>query len=575
MDTLKQYAFKHKKDMSLIIIFALFAGGAIIAQAYVMVTIIDGLFMKEQSFADVTPLLGILLVILFARTLLSYGSGRCGIQIASKVKQHLRRSLIRKFSNNPVQAALQGQSGQKVSVLMDTVDEIDSYFSSYIPQVIQSTIIPIMLLVYIFTEHIATGVIILVTSPFIPIFMVIIGLQTKDKSEEQLDRMAAFSGKFLDTLQGLTTLKLFGRGKEQEREIETSSLSFRDATMEVLKVAFMNSLALEFISMLAIGLIALEIALRLIVFQDIPFFTALLMLIVAPEFYTKLKDLGTAFHTGRTSMGAAKKLEEELMKEEQPVIWGENRLTSDVPCTIELRDIHFQYAEDAFQLKHIDLTIAPFEKTAIVGPTGSGKTTLLHVIGGLIPPQKGEILVEDKPLNGFREGDWFQQISYISQDPYLYAGTFADNIAIGANKEVSLEEIEDAAKAAGIADLIESQEKGYDTLIGEAGRGLSGGEKQRLALARAFLKRPNIILFDEPTTGLDLETERILQQSIEKLSQHSTMITVAHRLHTIQDADQIIFMENGEIIAQGTHDQLIEEFAPYRDMVKQQGGEAR
>lgn len=575
MTTLKQLAFKHKQQLFLIIIFALLSGLAIIAQAYLMVTIIDALFIKQESFQQITFLLGALLVVLSMRMLLAYWSGKCGIQIAAKAKQYFRIRLIRKYTNHPVQAAIQGQSGQKVSVLMDTVDEIDSYFSSYIPQVIQSSIIPILLIIYIFTEHIATGIIILITAPFIPVFMMIIGFHTKDKSEEQLDKMAAFSGKFLDTLQGLTTLKLFGRAKQQKEEIKRSSLAFREATMEVLKIAFMNSLALEFISMLAIGLIALEIALRLIVFQDITFFTALLMLLLAPEFYTKLKDLGSAFHSGRSSMGAAKKIEAELARKERPVRWGKERLQTDAPPTIEFHHVSFQYGKDEFALKQIHLKINPYDKIAIVGRTGSGKTTLLHIIAGLIPQDEGEIIINGKPLAHLNEEDWFSQLSYISQDPYLYSGTFAENIAVGSNRTTDLDEVKQAARAAGIADFIEAQERGYHTPIGEAGRGLSGGEKQRLALARAFLKKPNLILFDEPTTGLDLETERILQDSIEALSKQSTMITVAHRLHTILDADQILFMENGRLKAVGTHDVLIEEHASYRDMVKQQGGKNR
>jgi ATP-binding cassette subfamily C protein CydD len=571
--TLKDLAYGQKMQLTLILIFAFFSGLTIIAQAYLIVVIIDGLFIKQQSFQSVLPPLLILLGVLFLRTLLTYLIGRSGIRMASTIKQNLRKLLIEKFSNNPIQASLQGQSGQKVSVLLDTVDEIDSYFSDYIPQLVQSSIIPVMLLVYIFTQHIATGIIILITAPFIPIFMMIIGFNTKDKSEEQLDKMAAFSGKFLDTLQGLTTLKIFGRSKEQKEEIRKSSLDFREATMEVLKIAFMNSLALEFISMLSIGLIALEIAIRLIIFQDLTFFTALLMLILAPEFYTKLKDLGSAFHTGRSSMGAAKKIEEELAAKEQPVIWGEDPLMTRTPPSIELSDVHFQYGEDAFALKNLNAKIAPYENVAIIGRTGSGKTTLLHLIAGLLPVSRGEIIVNGRPLSSYKEKDWFKQLTYISQDPYLFSGTFAENIAIGTEEEAPIEDVKQAARSAGIADLIEAQEKGYDTPIGEAGRGLSGGEKQRIALARAFLKKPNIILFDEPTTGLDLETERILQDSIEKLSEESTMITVAHRLHTIQDADQILFLENGEIAATGTHEQLIGKLPSYREMVQQQGGE--
>ena len=413
----------------------------------------------------------------------------------------------------------------------------------------------------------------MITAPFIPVFMMVIGFKTKDKSEEQLDKMAAFSGRFLDTLQGLTTLKLLGRSNQQKENIRKSSLDFREATMEVLKIAFSNSLALEFISMLSMGIVALELAIRLIIFQDMTFFTAFFVLVLAPEFYTKLKDLGSAFHTGRGSMGAAKKLESELTETTKTISWGEESLEKGAPPVIELQDAHFSYGEDAFALKNMGVKILPHEQVAIVGKTGAGKSTLLHMIAGLVPLSGGDLLLNGKPQSTYKEKDWFNQLSYISQNPYLFSGTIAENIAIGESRHVTREEIEQAAEKAGIADLVRSLEHGYDTPIGEGGRGLSGGEKQRVAIARAFLKKPSVILFDEPTTGLDLRTEQILQASMAELSKSSTVITVAHRLHTIKKADKLLFLENGELLATGTHEELIEEVDAYRQMVSvQQGG---
>lgn len=563
---------EQKNKLIMIVICSIFSGLAIIGQGYLFVMIVDRIFLQGDSFTEVLPLLYSLLAVLFARTACNYGSGRIGIKMASYAKRKLRNALLDKFSSNPIRASFRGQAGQKVSVTMDTVDEIDSYFSSYIPQAIQSSIIPLMLLVVIFTEHIATGIIILISAPFIPIFMMIIGYKTKEKSEEQLDKMAAFSGTFLDTLQGLISLKLFGHSEQQKEKIKHSSLEFRDATMEVLKVAFMNSLALEFISMLSIGLVALEVAFQMVIFERLSFFTGFLMLILAPEFYTKLKDLGSAFHTGRTSMGAAKKLEDELSVEDHPILWGKEPL-SKTPPTIELHEAGFSFGETAFSLINVNLKIQPYEQVAIIGKTGSGKSTLLNIIAGLIPLSMGELKIDGKSRSQLLEKDWFDHISYISQDPYLFSGTIADNIAIGTTGNKDHKEIQAAAEKAGIAELIDTLPKGYDTPIGEAGRGLSGGEKQRIAIARAFIKSPSVILFDEPTTGLDLETEQILQSSMKELGKNSTTITVAHRLYTIKNADQIVLLENGEMIATGTYDELLNSVDAFKKMVMvQQGG---
>ncbi|MGD6967632.1 thiol reductant ABC exporter subunit CydD [Rossellomorea vietnamensis] len=575
MNILNPFLKHHRGTLIYLGILATLTGLSIITQAYLIVTVVDRVFLQEQPFADVVPFLGWLALVLLVRVLLNFGSGRAGARMASKVKDSFRQRLLAKFTKNPLQASLQGQSGRKVSVMLDAVDEIDSYFSRYIPQVIQTSIIPLMILAAAFTQHISTGLLMMITAPFIPLFFIIIGMKTQKKSEEQLDKMSAFSGKFLDTLQGLTTLKLFGQSANQKEAIRESSHGFRDATMDVLKVAFISSLMLEYISMLGIGLIALELGLRLVVFESVEFFTAFFLLVLAPEFYAAIKELGSAFHTGRGSLGAANKIKEELDRLDLPVKWGEKELSVSAPPLIRMKDVGFKYEDGGFQLKGFSADIKPYTKTAVVGRTGSGKSTLLHLLAGLAAPTKGTIEIDQQSLSTYTEESWLNEISYISQRPYVFSGTIAENIAIGAKRDSSRHEIVKAAEKAGLSEMAEALDQGYDTRVGEGGRGLSGGEKQRLAIARAFLKDPAVILFDEPTTGLDLKTERILQESIEELSERATVITVAHRLHTIKDADLILFMDNGELIGSGTHEELIEKVLEYRSMVSvQQRGDA-
>ncbi|WP_374056267.1 thiol reductant ABC exporter subunit CydD [Rossellomorea sp. FM04394] len=576
MKELNQMAKQQKSSMMTLYGTSLMMGGVVIGQAYLLVSIVDEMFIEGALFQDILPMLGALLLILVGRAALSYVNGRTGIKMASKVKSDLRKRLLIKWAKNPLQASIQGQSGQKVSTMMDAVDGLDGYYSQYVPQRIQTTIVPLILLMTIFTEHVYTGLIMVITAPFIPLFMAIIGVMTKNKSEKQMDRLTAFSGRFLDTLQGLTTLKLLGRGKQQKEGIRSASLDFREATMEVLKTAFLSSLMLEFISMLSIGLIALEVGLRLVVFESISFFTAFFVLVLAPEFYLSLKELGHAFHTGRGSMGAGKKVFEELEEKDQPVKWGEKKFEkSGTPPTITLCNAGFSYGDKGFNLRGITAAFPSCSQVAIVGQSGAGKTTLLHLLSGLLNPSEGDILIDGLSRSDYGERDWFDQLSYISQNPYLFSGTIAENIAVGGRKGVTLEEIEYAAEKAGISQMIAGLDKGYETPIGEAGRGLSGGEKQRMAIARAFLKKPALILFDEPTTGLDLQTERILQSSIQELSKNSTVITVAHRLHTIREADQILFLENGRLAGIGNHEELMKSTSHYRDMVTVQQGVKR
>lgn len=571
-----------KKRRRRLIWQSLALGAAVAGQAVLLAEAVQRLFVEGATLAAALPLLAGLLAVMAGRTLLSYANGRVGLAMAADAKTDMRSRLLRRLTGTSMAAALGGQTGGKVSVALDAVDEAESYFSQYMPRMMEAAVIPVLLLAVVFGLHANSGFIMLFTAPFIPLFMILAGLSTKKKSEEKYEQLAGFSGTFLDSLQGLVSLKLFGRAKMQEREIERSSLAYRDATMGILRVAFTNTFMLETVVMLSIGIVALELALQLVVFKTMLFHPAFLVLLLVPEFYNLLKNTGTAFHGGRTSMAAIRKVEDMLAEMDHlaagtdaeeseaipsPQLAMGKRLVAGLPPTLELRDILFRYQPDSFELRIGSVRLQPGERIAIVGPSGSGKTTLLHVLAGLLPPSSGQVLVNGEPLARYGEAEWFKHISYITQHPYIFAGTFADNIAIGAGRDVSRDEIVRAAGAAGLTALAEELEQGYDTHVGDGGRGLSGGEKQRLALARAFLKSPSVILFDEPTVGLDVYTEQVLQRSLAELARAATSITIAHRLYTIRDADRILFMEQGELIDTGSHEELLARLPQYAEMI--------
>ncbi|MFF2479659.1 thiol reductant ABC exporter subunit CydD [Paenibacillus sp. NPDC058071] len=589
-----------RKNRILLVLLSLALGVAIISQAALLAEAVQRIFVEKASFSSVILLLGILLAVMAVRTLLTYGNGKIGLHMAAHAKMHMRANVLQNLTHASIASSMDGQTGGKVSVALDAVDEADSYFSQYTPRMMEAAIIPLLILVVTFTLHANTGWIMLCTAPFIPLFMILVGLQTKNKSEEKYAQLSEFSGTFLDSLQGLVTLKIFGRANRQKQEIERSSLGYRDTTMGILKIAFTNTFMLESIVMLSIGIVALELAIQLLVFKSMTFHTAFLVLLLVPEFYSLLKNTGTAFHSGRTSMGAIRKVEQMLAEtsntnmlsggeeiahnhEEEAAYKNDinDRMTQEerdtgrtaqqklipMPPSIELVNVRFQYEPHSFELEAEQISFKPGENVAIVGKSGSGKTTLLHLISGLLKPTAGSVLINGSLLSQYDETACFEHISYITQHPYIFAGTLAENIAIGAGGNVSRADIEQAAEEAGLAEVTAQLEQGMDTLVGEGGRGLSGGEKQRLALARAFLKRPAIILFDEPTVGLDLHTEKVLQRSIASLAKTATMITVAHRLYTIQQADNILFMDNGVLVDAGTHQELLERLPPYAEMV--------
>ncbi len=547
---------------------------AIVGQSYFVVTIIQELFLDHAAFLSIIPAIFLLISMLLLRTIFQYIIKESGIKMAQTAKISMREKLLRHFTSQPMTEADKGQSGQKTSLFMDTVDEIDGYFSQYLPQVIQSVGIVLIVWIAIFILNWTSGLIILVSAPFIPIFMMIIGVKTKDKSKEQLSELAAFSGTFLDTLQGLPTVKIFGQSAAQRDKIDQDSTKFRDATMGILKVAFTNSLALEFIAMLSIGLIALEIAIRMIIFQNLSFFTGFFVLLLAPELFNQLKQLGSAFHSGRASMGAASRVEDTLQEETAPVSWGQEPLEECTIPELQLDQAIFHYEEGDFQLEASSMRISACDQVAIIGKTGAGKSTLLYVLAGFLPVQEGEFLINGIPQDRVQKTDWFGKIGYLSQQPYIFSGTVRENILLGSPEEQRDKTIQEVAAQAGIQDWIAALPEGLDTAIGEGGRGLSGGEKQRIAIARTLLKKPQILFFDEPTTGLDIQTEHILQQSLDALKHQATIITVAHRLHTIRNADKIFLMDEGKIAGEGTHEELYRHHPMYQQMLNtQQGGQ--
>ncbi|OIJ20094.1 thiol reductant ABC exporter subunit CydD [Anaerobacillus alkalidiazotrophicus] len=559
------------KIFAFLLVFAIIGGALAISQALLIATIVDQVFLKEKGLSDVRLLLFILLLVFLSRSLLSYISTGFGVKVATFVKTNIRKKLMNKLARSEASHLYKEKTGKRVSVLTDAVDQLDAYYTSFLPQVIQAGVIPLMILVAVFTKNIYSGLIMLITAPLIPFFMIIIGSMTEKKSREQMDSMLKFSGHFLDVLQGLPILKVFGQSQKQRNEIVTMSNQFRDTTMEVLKIAFISSLMLEVLATIATAMIAVEVGMRLL-FGYITFHTAFFVLLLAPELYMPLKNLGSSFHSGKNSIAAAQTIWEVLDEEQNSPVWGEKRLENTNRLSVNVENVSFQYTEEIATLKNINVSIEAGQRVAFVGRSGSGKTTLLKIILGMLPPSEGNVSVNGMPLTEVDEEEWLCHIAYVSQEPYLFSGTILENIRMG-NEKADEDQVFMAAKEAGVDRFVNELPNGYDTHLGEAGLGLSGGEKQRVALARAFLKDAKMVLLDEPTAGLDLETEYYLKNAIDKLCKKATVITVAHRLQTIIAADKIVLFSNGEVVAMGTHEQLHTENELYNKLVSVYRGE--
>ncbi|CYD07369.1 Transport ATP-binding protein CydD [Staphylococcus aureus] len=483
----------------------------------------------RHQFQGLWIVLFILLGVLLLRATVQFLNQWLGDTLAFKVKHMLRQRVIYKNNGHPI--------GEQMTILTENIDGLAPFYKSYLPQVFKSMMVPLIIIIAMFFIHFNTALIMLITAPFIPLFYIIFGLKTRDESKDQMTYLNQFSQRFLNIAKGLVTLKLFNRTEQTEKHIYDDSTQFRTLTMRILRSAFLSGLMLEFISMLGIGLVALEATLSLVVFHNIDFKTAAIAIILAPEFYNAIKDLGQAFHTGKQSEGASDVVFEFL---EQPNNNNEFLLKyeENQKPFIQLTDISFRYDDsDRLVLNDLNLEIFKGDQIALVGPSGAGKSTLTHLIAGVYQPTIGTISTNKRDLN----------IGILSQQPYIFSASIKENITMF--KDIENNTIEEVLDEVGLLDKVQSFTQGINTIIGEGGEMLSGGQMRRIELCRLLVMKPDLVIFDEPATGLDIQTEHMIQNVLFQHFKDTTMIVIAHRDNTIRHLQRRLYIENGRLIA--------------------------
>ncbi|NDQ95062.1 ABC transporter ATP-binding protein/permease [Staphylococcus aureus] len=483
----------------------------------------------RHQFQGLWIVLFILLGVLLLRATVQFLNQWLGDTLAFKVKHMLRQRVIYKNNGHPI--------GEQMTILTENIDGLAPFYKSYLPQVFKSMMVPLIIIIAMFFIHFNTALIMLITAPFIPLFYIIFGLKTRDESKDQMTYLNQFSQRFLNIAKGLVTLKLFNRTEQTEKHIYDDSTQFRTLTMRILRSAFLSGLMLEFISMLGIGLVALEATLSLVVFHNIDFKTAAIAIILAPEFYNAIKDLGQAFHTGKQSEGASDVVFEFL---EQPNNNNEFLLKyeENQKPFIQLTDISFRYDDsDRLVLNDLNLEIFKGDQIALVGPSGAGKSTLTHLIAGVYQPTIGTISTNQRDLN----------IGILSQQPYIFSASIKENITMF--KDIENNTVEEVLDEVGLLDKVQSFTKGINTIIGEGGEMLSGGQMRRIELCRLLVMKPDLVIFDEPATGLDIQTEHMIQNVLFQHFKSTTMIVIAHRDNTICHLQRRLYIEKGRLIA--------------------------
>ncbi|MEW6092603.1 MAG: thiol reductant ABC exporter subunit CydD, partial [Chloroflexota bacterium] len=562
----------------LTILSGLLAGWLTIGQARGLSLVVDGVFLGGQGWLEVRGLLLILLGVIGLRALLAWLTEVSASAVAVRVKNDLRGRLFAKIERLGPAFVRGERTGELAAAAIEGVEALDAYFSQYLPQLVITALVPLSILLFVFPLDPLSGVVLLVTAPLIPVFMILIGKGAEAVTKRQYETLSRLSAHFLDSLQGLTTLKIFGRSKDHARSIAEASDRFRDVTLSVLRVTFLSALALELIATISTAVVAVEVGLRLL-YGHLAFDKALFLLILAPEFYIPLRMLGLRFHAGMAGTSAARRIFEILDKPvpgDQGLGIRKQESLSPNPLLpvslITFETLSYTYPGE-FQpvLKDINLDIHAGEHIALVGPSGAGKSTLAYLLLGFVKPDSGSITTSyglsstacpehSRRVHGppsFTHGPpSINEIAWVSQTPHLFHDTIAANLRI-ARKEATQEELEAAVRAAHLDEFIHSLPQGYETIIGEEGARLSGGEAQRLALARAFLKDAPLLILDEPTSSLDPQTESLLEESTRRLMQGRTVLTIAHRLNTVLHADRIVVLQEGCIAEMGSHRELL------------------
>ncbi|MEV5593486.1 thiol reductant ABC exporter subunit CydD [Streptomyces sp. NPDC052496] len=543
---LLRYARATRFFLAAVVVLGLAGSGLVIGQAMLIAEIVVGAFQHDLDLGGLSTPVLLLVLVSVGRGLVAWLTELAAHRASAAVKSELRTRLLTRAAAGLGPGWLSTQrSGELTTLATRGIDALDDYFARYLPQLGLAVVVPVAVLARIVAGDWISAATIVVTLPLIPLFMVLIGWATQNRMDRQWQLLSRLSGHFLDVVAGLPTLKVFGRAKAQAASIRAITGEYRRATLRTLRIAFLSSFALELLATISVALVAVGIGMRL-VHGELDLYTGLLVLILAPEAYLPLRQVGAQYHAAAEGLAAAEEIFAVL---EAPL-----RTTGDAPApdstALSVENLVVRHPGRAEpSLPETSFEVRPGETVALVGPSGAGKSTLLSVLLGFTAPAAGRVRVGGRDLASIDPEDWRRRIAWVAQRPYLFAGSIADNVRL-ARPDADDAAVRAALRDAGALDFVSALPDGAKTVLGEGGSGLSAGQRQRLALARAFLADRPVLLLDEPTANLDGETEAGIVDAVRRLAAGRTVLLVVHRPALLAVADRVVRVTTAESVGE-------------------------
>ena len=542
---------------------------ALLGQAWVLAVLLAAGVFEQAPLRQLWPLGLLLLLLALLRFVLAVGARQAAFRGAQRLAQTLRSRLLRGAQALGPYGLRAQSSGDLITRLVDGIEAILAYFARYLPQMLAAVLVPCVLVLAILPVDWLSGLVLLLTAPLIPLFMVLVGRAAARASERRYAQLTRLGAAFIEALGGLLTLRQLGAAERFAAHLEAESETYRTLTMQVLRVAFLSALVLEFFAMVSIAIVAVLIGFRLL-WGELPLRAGLFVLLLAPEFYLPLRALGALRHTRMDALAAAEHLAAFDAGAPAPAIplSGAAAVRGSPSPQIQLQRVTYRHPGREVGIRDCDLVIRPGQVTALVGTSGCGKSTLLSLLLGFAAPEQGRILIDGLELARLDPAQWRECVAWVPQQTHIFEGTVRENLLLAAAR-ADAAALDRAVEASGFAEVLARLPSGWETVLGERGLGLSGGELQRLALARALLReRAQVWLFDEPTAHLDGAGARSIEALIRAAAVNRTVLLAVHRLGAARAADWLVVLREGRIVEQGPPLELERAGGAYRALLQ-------